>query len=512
MDIETYNKAVKDLRKMDNAKWIETYAPVFMEAGVNTNDMAALKKTAEPLPKRLREAFGDLKFAPSEKWKNRVYKQEFSDVDKGEFEKGLAKMKEYFDNEEAQKRAEADKEKRKREVKNWGWRNFIASDYEKERYLDNPQAALFGEQAPSLGDAPKTRWGSAADLGFGVAGAAGDVVPGWGSILAGPGIRAARDVGHKLTDSPYQKDWTDIGKGFMQDAAFNAATYAVPNFKRARKVVNKAIPQVPDNVTAYKTLEDDVQSTLVGLNGPFIPNPGTGKMPLSIRDVIDNTAGLTLEERSELLRKYVSQMPDSPTKKALEGLLEDNQIDFAKAAAIANNDVQAAVYAMSPEMRQAYRNTRKESGSLSISSMSDKPFYEGQDPAKMHPWYQGPKQYEGVPEKLHPYYRTILNVAEPTAKDLKTAQRAATASKLYDQFSDAAVNLPATFFNTRPTGKAPTKVETPEEREEIEAIKEREAPFWNKNGNPWFRPNKDNSLLYKAWKEYAAEQGWEVKD
>ena len=113
MDLATYNKAVKDLQKMDNARWIEEYAPVFMEAGVNTDDMAALKKTVEPLPKRLREAFGDLKFAPSEKWKNRVYKQEFSDVDKDEFEKGLAKMKEYYDQETAQRKAEADKEKRK---------------------------------------------------------------------------------------------------------------------------------------------------------------------------------------------------------------------------------------------------------------------------------------------------------------------------------------------------------------------------------------------------------------
>lgn len=507
---DEYNAALDDSQNMDEASWVAKYAPLMQEKAVGWNKLDAVKKS-KPLPERLREAFGKDGFNPGKTYKDDVYQEDFADVKRKDFDKALDKMREYYEQETKQRKAEADKEKRKREVKNWGWRDFIASDYEKERYLDNPQAALFGEQAPSLGKAPETRWGSATDLGMGVAGAAGDVVPGWGSILAGPGIRTARDIGHKVTGSPYQKEWGDIGKGFMQDAAFNAATFAVPNFKRARKVADKVMPQIPDNVTTYKALENEAQNTLVGLNGPFIPipgTPGTDRWRMSIRDLIDNTQDLSRNERDDLFRKYVSQMPESPSKKALEELTKDNQIDWAKAAAIANNDVQAASYAMSPEMREAYRNTRKDYGPMSHSVLSDKPFYEGQDPAKMAPWYQGPKQYEGIPEQLHPYYRTILSTAEPTAKELKTAKRAATASKLYDQFSSAAVNLPATFFNTRPTGKAPTKVETAEEREEIEAIKEREAPFWDMK----FKPKKDNSLMYKAWKEWADENGVEVKD
>lgn len=471
MDVETYNKAVKDLKKMDNARWIEEYAPVFMEAGVNTDDMAALKKTVEPLPKRLREAFGDLKFAPSEKWKNRVYKQEFSDVDKDEFEKGLAKMKEYFDKEEAQKRAEADKEKRKREVKNWGWRDFLTSDYEKQRYVEEPQAALFGEQAPSLGDAPETRWGSAADLGLGVAGAAGDVVPGWGSVLLGPGARIARDVGHKVTDSPYQKEWGDIVKGGIADVMVSGGTIALPNFRKQMRMYNNMMT-MPKNVSATMAIETEANNIL----------EGTRKLG-------------KLRDQPLEFRKTLAGLPESQLTKDLAPLMNSETIDWGKVHEVMKKNANVAYALKDAEGRATYRLGNNQLGVLNEANAKADPVTNLIIPGR----------------SFTPLQKAVLETAEPTAKELKSATRKMLLDKGIAKFSNPAANLVVTVPGGRGKGKV-NKVETPEEREEIEVIKKREAPFWNKNDKPWFKPRKDNSLMYKAWKEYADEHGWEVED
>lgn len=468
MDLETYNKAVKDLKKKDNAKWIEEYAPLFMEAGVNTDDMAALKKTAEPLPKRLREAFGDLKFAPPEKWKNRVYKQEFSDVDKDEFEKGLAKMKEYYDEETKQRRAEADKEKRKREVKNdWFFRDFLTSDYEKERYIDNPQAALFGDQAPKLGEAPETRWGSAADLGLGVAGAAGDVVPGWGSVLLGPGARVARDVGHKVTGSPYQKEWGDIVKGGIADVMVSGGTIALPNFRKQMRMYNNAMT-LPKNVSATMAIETEANNILEG----------------------SKLLG-QLSDKPIEFRQALAGLPESQLTKDLAPLMNSETIDWKAVKDVLRKNANVAYALKDAEGRASYRLLNDSFDMLNNGLAKT-----------------DPKANLIIPDRgFTPLQKAVLETAEPTAKEFKSATRKMLLDKGIGTLSNPAANLVVTVPGGRGKGKVST-VETPEEREEIEVIKKREAPFWDMK----FKPRKDNSLMYKAWKEYADEHGWEVED
>lgn len=495
MDVETYNKAVKDLKQMDNARWIEEYAPVFMEAGVNTDDMAALKKTVEPLPKRLREAFGDLKFAPSEKWKNRVYKQEFSDVDKDEFEKGLAKMKEYYDQETAQRKAEADKEKRKREVKNWGWRNFIASDYEKERYLDNPQAALFGEQAPDIGDAPKTRWGSAADLGMGVAGAAGDALPGWGS-MAGPAVRFARDVGHRVTGSPYQKEWGDIGKNLVADVGFSASTAWLPNYRRARRMESAGL--MPKAISETVAIEKDAENMYKGASVLHELVNGSPRLEQFGNNVKDR-----------YFRETVNDLPNSPLKAELLPLAKQQNIDWGKARAIVNNNAYWGMMGLNPETGKTLAHALIDEGVGIPQQVAKQVDAETIVKTGVPGGAQIPMATaEEIPEFVNRLYHA------PKLTPLQ--QKTKPAWVMFDKFlsgdlGGAALQEAKTLTGAR-SPKNAERVETVDERAKIEAIKEREAPFWNKDGKPWFKPHKDNSLMYKAWKEYADEQGWEVKD
>jgi hypothetical protein len=498
MDAATYNKAVKDLKKLDNATWIETYAPAFMEAGVNTGDMAALKKTAEPLPKRLREAFGDLKFAPSEKWKNRVYKQEFSDVDKDKFEEGLSKMKSYYDQEVAQRKADADKEKRKREVKNWGWRDFIASDYEKQRYLEDPQAALFGEQAPELGKAPSTRWDAGTDLGLGAAAAVADLSPARLAIAIGPGLRLARDVKHNVTDSPYQKKWRNIFTGFGTDVALNAATYGLPNYRRTQRIMDKVLPEVPANVVAKEAMEAESKAIMAGAE--------------MVMPAISERSSLTEDAKRALFLKAVNEMPESQMKKELSALAGDVNIDWARADAIVRNNLGSAGMAATPELREKSRAVllnRDESTPLwKFADEAPNP----EKPSTAHMWTDpntGVTKPIMARQKYDPLTRKMLETSEPTAKDLKDAATRRAWEKNFARFSPGVANTAPTVTGQRERLKGSVDVfETPEERETIEAIKAQEERFWKAG----FKPHKDNSLMYKAWKEYADEHGWEVDD
>lgn len=498
MDAATYNQAVKDLKKLDNAAWVKTYAPLFMEAGVNSDDLANLQKSVKPLPVRLREAFGDLKFAPSEKWKNRVRKQEFSDVPEKEFEEGLAKMKSYYDQEVAQQKADADKEKRKREVKDWGWRDFIASDYEKQRYLEDPQAALFGEQAPELGKAPSTRWDAGTDLGLGAAAAVADLSPAKFAIAIGPGLRFARDVKHKVTDSPYQKKWRNILTGLGTDVALNAATYGLPNYKKTQRIMDKVLPEVPANVVAKEAMEAESKAIFTGAE--------------MVMPAISERIPMTEDAKRAVFLKAVKDMPDSQMKKELNALADDVNIDWARADAIVRNNLGAAAMVSSPEIR-------KKSRAVLFNRDENAPLWKFADeapnpekPSTAHMWTD-PNTGETRPimprQKYDPLTRKMLETTEPTAKDMKDAATRRAWEKNFARFSPGVANTAPTVTGQRERLKGSVDVfETPEEREAIEAIKAREGRFWDLK----FKPKKDGSLLYKAWKEYATEHGLEDND
>lgn len=185
---------------------------------------------------------------------------------------GDSDIKEWFDNVNAarahykkEQEDEAAKYKRAKEVeKEWTLkenplRALMASEYEKQRYIDNPSEATFGNEAAGL---LGSSLGSKADLAFGAAGAAADFVPGPVSTILGPGIRATRDVGHKVTGSPYQKDWSDIASDAFSDVAANAAAFGIAN---ARKLSRVARGYSSPEVEAALALRDQNKAISTGL-------------------------------------------------------------------------------------------------------------------------------------------------------------------------------------------------------------------------------------------------------
>jgi len=220
---DTYNKILDDSENMDLHSFVQKWDEFLYN---NSDGWNKVKPKTEELSKRISDAFKDDKFNPSEGKREELYKEKFSDVPREQFNTTLSNMKNYYEDEVKAREYEAGKARRAKEVKDdWGLvRNILASDYEKQRYIEDPESALFGKEA---GDDILQKGEAISDLSYGVAGAAGDVIPGLGALV-GPGVRAMRDVQHKVTGSPYQKEGEDIVSDVISDAAINLGTEYLP--------------------------------------------------------------------------------------------------------------------------------------------------------------------------------------------------------------------------------------------------------------------------------------------
>jgi hypothetical protein len=55
-------------------------------------------------------------------------------------------------------------------------------------------------------------------------------------MFVGPTIRAGRDVSHKIAESPYQKEWSDIGTDAAKDYGMNIGAFALANARKVARV------------------------------------------------------------------------------------------------------------------------------------------------------------------------------------------------------------------------------------------------------------------------------------
>lgn len=297
-DKKSFKEANNDLTKLSNDAWIRKWGPAIMSNKNMAADFYALKNF-KSLPERITGAFKEFNFNPADAWKQQIYQSEFTDVPRDEFEQVLGNMKKYYDDEVARQDSVAARNKREKEVKNWGWRDFIASDYEKARYVNEPDKALFGEQAPSLGKAPETRWAAGADLGAGTIGAAADFIPpAW---LVGPIVRGGRDIAYKASDSKYAKDLKDIGIGFASDLAINKVARFLPNARSEQRIAKKATDPEVARTLAGDQLTKNVKEAVAVTN------------PMNVWAVMDD----------KTMINTIKELPESPMKAELLNVVNE---------------------------------------------------------------------------------------------------------------------------------------------------------------------------------------------
>ena len=477
---DEYNEALTDLESMDKGAWVKKWAPVMMEKGAAWNQVDDVRQ-AKPLANRIATAFGDVKFAPGKAFKDDVYEADFSDVPREKFDEALAKMKEYYDAEMKGRKDEAMRKKREKEVKDWPlWRNVLASDYEKQRYVDKPETALFGEQAPSIGNAPETRVGATADLLAGAAGAAADVLPGTKGVLLGPVIRAGRDAAHIMSGSPYQKEGLSPVTDFAADLAVNAGAAWLPNFRRYTRMGKGATKDTPVSIA-------------VELNqmGKAIDNKQVDNLYM----VLANDGGLTDVHK---LSSMINSIPDSPMKQELIANINDmGAIDKGQLADIVEKWRNTYNLRGWDARKMVERSNLTDQMTLRASGASDADLANWY--AK-HPYWKPNYQYPSEPGPLRDYANNILSEEKP----LSNAQKA-TAWLLSNANSDvgaAAAKSIASVSGARVSSN-PITAMTGADVEALNDIKNREARFWEAG----FAPKKvDGDPLWEAYREWYIER------
>lgn len=195
--------------------------------------------------------------------------------------KWFTNVNKYKEEEIKARDEEAGKIRRAREIReDWSLpKKILTSGYEQERYIQDPKSATFGKEAPGfIGSSA----GSKADLISGGIAAGADLVPGPVSMFVGPTIRAGRDVGHKISGSPYQKEWSDIGTDAAKDYGMNIGAYALAN---ARKVARVARGLSSPEIQAAMAAED--MSKNVGKTIDIIDNMPKND-PIQTRRIIQH--------------------------------------------------------------------------------------------------------------------------------------------------------------------------------------------------------------------------------
>lgn len=218
-------------------------------------------------------------------------KQKYPFLEKKELDEWFDKSNRYKEEYIKERETEAGKKRRELEVKNdWNaLQHMLASDYEKQRYINEPETATFGKEAAGLAG---SSFGSKADLAAGIAGGIADVVPKPAFVALGPAIRAGRDVAHKVSDSPYQKDWSTIAKDAALDATISGSTYGLANMRRGNRILSAF---TPPEVTSAAELAADTKAI------------GKGLDKLVNKIDIDKLGDVDLY-------KQISKLPDSPMK------------------------------------------------------------------------------------------------------------------------------------------------------------------------------------------------------
>lgn len=307
---EEFESMYSDSYDMPIDEFTSKYDYILKEKGVGWSKLR--KPKAKSVQERIRNEFGDDEFIVPENFRRDVWEEKFKDIPFEEFSENIDKMRQYYVDEKKEREYEAGKTRREKEIKEWPWyKDILASEYEKERYINEPEAALFGKEATPITKDLLGKGEAISDVIYGGAGAVGDFIPGIGTVL-GPAARTARDIQHKAYGSKYQKELGDIGSDLVSDVAINLGTEYLPTAiigktKRGAKNLSKSAGFMSD-----VGLEMNVQ-------GRKAANEVIEKNFDAISDAADDARTFDL-----LLEK----LPDSDIKKDLIDLR--NKPDFDK--------------------------------------------------------------------------------------------------------------------------------------------------------------------------------------
>lgn len=248
-----YNEAMADANKMDTKEWVSKWGPVFeahenLAVDWNNSDLSKFNKDKWT---RIREAFGsdDQKnpFNKPETDLKAKWQKDFKDMSFDDFKNDVGSMSKHWDNEKLAREYEAGRVARANEVKKGGPKWWLASEYSKDRYINEPEKSIFSDEGEWFNKGDDVR-----DVTLGGLGLVADFLPTKWTML-GPVARGVRDYANYGT--PYGKDLLDIGKERGIDAGTSVAAAFLPNFRKGKRILNTFAEDTPGVGNIFKSYE-----------------------------------------------------------------------------------------------------------------------------------------------------------------------------------------------------------------------------------------------------------------
>lgn len=224
-----------------------------------------------------------------------VYKQEMAKklgIDYDTFTEDLAKINKSIEYQEGRKR-------REKEISEAGFLSpwTLASDYSKQRYIDDPNTSMFGKEG-SFNPYSTEGQKEIQDFILGATGAVGDAIPGIGGVVLGPTARAVRaGMNDNLSAGDIVADvGTNVGTSFLPTLVLNKGKKLLTNAKGEMGSIGRGIEDVQEALTTDAELEAIKKGLDIGYEGA--------------------THGLKKSE------KWVKTLPDSPFKEEMKRLIK----------------------------------------------------------------------------------------------------------------------------------------------------------------------------------------------
>jgi len=394
-------------------------------------------------------------------------------LDRNELNEWFDKTNEFKKEYEQEREKEAKKQERVKEVeRDWSLpKKLVTTDYEKQRYINEPEKALFGEQAPSWGSAKDTRWRSMGDLAAGALGTAADLVPTpvHSEIWAGPVVRGLLDYSYR--DTPYERKWEDIISDLAQDMSVNAGAELFQNWRRAKRGERKLLNQSSD-LARHMNVVDETKNISGSIN--------------KIENLINNKADVTD------IVNAINELPDSELKKELMSKTSGPLREVRK------GDVEEILNNYKTYIGEGTKNAY-------VKELGNK-FYE-------------PKPMPNVPQVVddfalpnNEYMRRVLLAPDKLSKIDKTKELGV---RGFD-FVYNNISTPVTKFAGRETSNlrkfsnedkkniVANILAQEEQKDNINRIISSYSLLWNKDKPPM--EAKDSPLIMEAWKTWKKEQ------
>ena len=358
-----------------------------------------------------------------------------------------------FYNEEAKKQAGINR--RTKEIKEeWSLpKKVISSEYEQQRYINEPQEATFGKEAPGFFGSSV---GSKADLISGGLAATADLIPHKLATPIGPTIRTGRDLLHYFNpESKYKKDLNEIWGDAVQDYSTNFAAYGLANARKLSRI-------------ASKFSEPNVQRAFDKAVNEKAIKEGISKL-----DALPESTTLTE------FRGAIKSLPDSPLKDdLLSATANYTQEPVDKLAIKADRVMEGYRKSLIPDIQESYE--------MMINTPGIKP------------------------PKPNAYMEQVLDVrANPVKGPLNKLEYGALLGADAINVGKPGQMIVQGSADVAGRGRTPNVVQTALERQEqedtVERIKNNYSLLWTPKHKP---QGYDNPLIKEAYDRWLAENGY----